>query len=149
MYFGKPMAIQYQPTLNGNPIEWVSSWKYLGVTLKNGRRFNCSVSERIKAFYRSLNSILRVEGRSNDIVLLRLLEAHCVPIITYAIETIHVMDQDEKRSLRVAYNSILAIGVSKVYLISSTLWVDPHGKSWLIDAKVVFSRGHDLVTTTH
>ena len=106
MYFGKPMAIQYQPTLNGNPIEGVSSWKYLGVTLNNGRRFDCSISERIKSFYRSLNSILRVEGLSDDMVLLRLLEAHCVPIITYAIETIHVADRDEKRSLRVAYNSI-------------------------------------------
>ena len=47
-----------------------------------------------------------MEGRSDDLVLLRLLEAHCVPLITYSIETLHVTDRDEKRSLRVAYNSI-------------------------------------------
>ena len=62
--------------------------------------------ERVKSFYRSLNSILRVEGRSDDVVLLRLIEAHCVPILTYAIEVVHVANRDERRSLRVAYNSL-------------------------------------------
>ena len=60
----------------------------------------------MKTFYKSLNSILRVEGRSDDMVLLRLIEAHCVPILTYAIETCYVANRDERRSLRVAYNSI-------------------------------------------
>ena len=62
--------------------------------------------ERVKSFYRSLNSILRVEGRSDDMVLLCLIEAHCVPILTYAIELTDVANRDERRSLRVAYNSI-------------------------------------------
>ena len=39
-------------------------------------------------------------------VLLNLIEAHCVPILAYGIETIVVADRDERRSLRVAYNSI-------------------------------------------
>ena len=43
---------------------------------------------------------------SDDVVLLRLIEAHCVPILTYAIEIIFVANRDERRSLRVAYNSI-------------------------------------------
>ena len=64
------------------------------------------MKETVKKLYRSLNAILRVEGRSDDMTLLQLLEAHCVPILTYAIETIHVKDRDEKRSLRVAYNSV-------------------------------------------
>ena len=106
MFFGKPVTIDYKPTLNGSPIEWVSEWKYLGVVLKSGRSFGCSVVEKVKSFYRSLNSILRVEGRSQDMVLLNLIEAHCVPILTYGIETIIVADRDERRSLRVAYNSI-------------------------------------------
>ena len=76
--------------------------------LKAGSRFGCSVVERVKSFYRSLNSILRVEGRSDDMVMLRLIESHCVPILSYAIEIIHVADHDERRSLQVAYNSIIA-----------------------------------------
>ena len=38
--------------------------------------------------------------------MLHLLETHCVPILTYAIEVIHVSNRDERRQLRVAYNSL-------------------------------------------
>ena len=106
LIFGKPFTLNFKPSLNGNPIDWVTEWKYLSVVLKSGRRFGCSVTERVKSFYRSLNAILRVEGRSDDMVMLRLLESHCVPLITYAVEIIHIADRDQKRSLRVAYNSI-------------------------------------------
>ena len=92
--------------LDGKGIEWVKSWKYLGVTLVSHKTFNCSIDEKIKAFYRSANAILRVEGRSDEIVMLHLLETHCVSVLTYAIEVIHVADRDERRKLRVAYNSI-------------------------------------------
>ena len=60
----------------------------------------------IKKFYRCLNSILRIDGVSNDMVLLRLLESHCIPILLYAIEVIDVADRNERRQLRVAYNSV-------------------------------------------
>ena len=92
--------------INGSPVDFVPEWKYLGVVVRSGPRYGCSVTERVKTFYRSLNSILRVDGRSNDMVLLRLIEAHCVPILTYAIETCYVANRDERRSLRVAYNAI-------------------------------------------
>ena len=104
--FNISVKINFHPTLNGVPVEWVREWKYLGVTLKAGRHFGCSITERIKSFYRSLNSILRVEGRSDDMIILQLIETHCTPILTYAIEVIKVIDRDERRSLRVAYNSI-------------------------------------------
>ena len=106
MFFGKNNKINFHPVLNGIPVDWVSEWKYLGVTLKSGSQFSCSVTERVKSFYRSLNSILRVEGRSDDMVLLQLIETHCIPILTYAIEIVEVTHRDEKRSLRVAYNSV-------------------------------------------
>ena len=38
--------------------------------------------------------------------MLRLVETHCVPLLTYAIEVVHVANRDEKRQLRVAYNSL-------------------------------------------
>ena len=93
------MQIRFHPTLDGMPIEWVSEWKYLGLVLRSGRRFGCSVTERVKAFYRSLNSILRIEGRSDDLILLQLIETHSVPILTYAIETVHVANRDERLKL--------------------------------------------------
>ena len=106
MYFGKKAKINFQLTLHGTPVAWVEEWKYLGVTLRQGKVFSCSVKETVRKFYRALNAILRVEGRSDDMILLQLLESHCLPILTFSIETIHVVDRDERRSLRVAYNSI-------------------------------------------
>ena len=38
--------------------------------------------------------------------MLHLVETHCIPLLTYAIEVVHVANRDEKRQLRVAYNSI-------------------------------------------
>ena len=104
MVFGKPAVVNHKLKLNNAAIDWVLEWKYLGVVLRSRKLFGCSVTDRVKSFYRSLNSILRVEGRPDDMVLLRLIEAHCVPILTYAIEVINVANKDEKRSLRVAYN---------------------------------------------
>ena len=106
LYFGRKTSVTYNLTLNNRALKWVDECKYLGVVLRSGKLFNCSISERIKKFYRAANAILRVEGRSTDVVMLRLLESHCVPILSYAIEIIHIHNRDERRQLRVAYNSI-------------------------------------------
>ena len=106
LYFGKRIDLPYKVTLNGNSVDWVQEWKYLGVTLRSAKNFDCSVKERIKKFYRCANAIFRIDGRSNDTVMLRLVEAHCVPLLTYAIEVVHVVNRDERRQLRVAYNSL-------------------------------------------
>ena len=106
MCFGKNNNIDAKVSINGSDIDWVHEWKYLGVMLRSGPRFGCSVTDRVKQFYRSLNSILRVEGRSENGILLRLIESQCVPVLTYGIEIAHVADRDERRSLRVAYNAI-------------------------------------------
>ena len=65
-----------------------------------------SLNSHITKFYRCTNSIFRIDGVSNDMVVLRLIETHCVPILTYAIEIVHVLDRNERRQLRVAYNSV-------------------------------------------
>ena len=106
MSFGTKKSINFQLTLNGANIQWNDEWKYLGVVLKSGKRFGCSVKDRVRSFYRALNSVLRVEGRSNDLIFLQLIETHCLPILTYAVEIVHVADRDQRRSLRVAYNAI-------------------------------------------
>ena len=106
MCFGKGKIPPHRVNLNGIPIEWVNKWTYLGVTLVHGSRFGCCIDATISKFYRAANAILRVEGRSDDIVMLGLLESHCVPILTYGIEVVHVTDRKQKNKFRVAYNSI-------------------------------------------
>ena len=92
--------------LDGKGIEWVERWNYLGVVLKSHSSFNCCIDEKVKCFYRCANGILRIEGRSCETVMLQLLESHCLPILTYAIDVIEVANRDERRRLRVAYNSL-------------------------------------------
>ena len=106
LYFGKRSKVLHETSLNGNKIEWVEQWNYLGITLKSDVFYGCSVNERIKKFYRCANAILRIDGHSDDLVMLQLLETHCVPLLTYAVEVIHISNCDEKRQMRVAYNSI-------------------------------------------
>ena len=106
LYFGKRTATPHNVTLNGNTLLWVDEWTYLGVKVKAAKKFDCSITDRVKKFYRCANAILRIDGASDEFVMLRLLETHCVPLLTYAIETIHVSNTDERRQLRVAYNSI-------------------------------------------
>ena len=105
LFFGKKHFLA-PLQLDGKEIEWVDSWTYLGVKLQSHSTFNCSIDEKVKAFYRCANGILRIEGRSSEPVMLQLLETHCLSILTYAIEVIHVANRDERRRLRVAYNSL-------------------------------------------
>ena len=100
MMFGKACALP-NLVLNGKDIEWVKSWSYLGVTLKSHKSFNCCIDGKIKSFYRAANAILRIDGRSDEVVILRLLESQCISILTYGDEVIHVADRDERRKLRV------------------------------------------------
>ena len=81
MLFGKSQNLPAL-SLDGNDIEWVDSWKYLGVSLRSHKHFNCSIDEKVKSFYRCANAILRIDGRSNEIVMLQLLESQCVSILT-------------------------------------------------------------------
>ena len=106
LFFGKGSAPSHLLHLNNSEIKWDSKCAYLGVTLVSGRVFGCCIKETLKKFYRCLNAIIRIEGRSDDMVMLRLLEAHCIPILTYATETIHVVNRDDRRQMRVAYNSV-------------------------------------------
>ena len=63
-------------------------------------------TKKIRKFYRAANHIFRIEGKSDDLIMLNLIETHCIPILTYAIEVIVVSDRDIRRQLRVAYNSV-------------------------------------------
>ena len=106
MSFGKGSSPSYKLRLSGDEIDWVTHWKYLGVTLVHGSRFGCCIDDTLKKFYRSANAVLRVDGRSDDIVMLRLLETHCLSVLSYAIEVIEIADRKQKSKMRVAYNSM-------------------------------------------
>ena len=111
MLFGKACSLP-NLVLNGKDIEWVHSWSYLGVTLKSHKSFNCCIDSKIKSFYRAANAILRIDGRSDEIVMLRLLESQCISILKYGVEVIYVADRDERRKL-----SCLQFGIPKSFWV--------------------------------
>jgi hypothetical protein len=104
MFFGKVDCHLAPVTLQGVTLEFVGMWSYLGINVCSGRSFSCSVTEKIRKYYKCVNAILRT-GNCSEPVLLRLIEAHAVPILTYGIEIIYISDPNEKRQLRVAYNT--------------------------------------------
>ena len=134
MPFGKNIGKLPTLQLDGNDIEWVNSWTYLGVTLLSHNEFNCCVTKKLRKFYRSANAILRIEGRSNELVMLQLVESHCLPILAYAIEVIHV-DRDSRRKLRDVWPTTrcfaksLATVPQNQLLIFIISFVDPHGRN--------------------
>ena len=106
MYFGNRCTELFTPSVNGSPIEWVESCMYLGVCLTSSRFFKCSVTDRIQKFYKCANAIFRIDGRSDDLTMLSLVESHCVPILTYGMEVIDFYDNRQKSKIRAAYNSL-------------------------------------------
>ena len=98
LFFGKGQTPKYKLKLDNEEIDWVDKWVYLGVTLLSGPVFGCCVAETISKFYRAANAILRVDGRSDDMIMLRLLETHCVSLLSYAVEIVHVVDSKEESS---------------------------------------------------
>jgi hypothetical protein len=105
MAFGTS-APNFVVTMNTQALEWAATWKYLGVELRStGGKFMCSSIERIKKFYKSANSIFRIDGRSQDLTMLRLVESHCVPILSYCIDSMDLTTR-EMQNMRTAYNSL-------------------------------------------
>ena len=87
MLFGQFKNIDVAPLyLNGQPIDYVTEWVYLGTTIVAGKVFSFSPKKELRSFYRSVNSILSSIRKANEMVLMRLLYSICVPILSYAAE---------------------------------------------------------------
>ena len=73
-------------TIDGNPIEYVTEWKYLGVTLSSGKHLFFNARPDLASFFRATNAVLNVLKGAKEDVLLKLLYSNCVPILTYACD---------------------------------------------------------------
>ena len=71
-------------TISDIPMDFVQEWRYLGVTLKSGKRLGFTARPDITSFYRASNSVLATLRGAHEHVLLTLLYSNCVPVLTYA-----------------------------------------------------------------
>lgn len=74
-------------TLGGKEIHWANHIRYLGVHILSARKFKLSLSDNLKAYYRSVNVILtKLANCASKECSLKLLYSKCVPVLIYGIE---------------------------------------------------------------
>ena len=84
LLFGDFRKITIAPLhLNGQPIEYVSQWEYLGTTIVSGSDISFSAFNDLRSFYRSANSVLSVQRKPNELVQMRLLYSMSVPVLSH------------------------------------------------------------------
>jgi Reverse transcriptase (RNA-dependent DNA polymerase) len=86
---------RYKPSIiatmliNGSELQWVDQIKYLGITVVAGKAFMVDLKETRRKFFSSVNTIMSKCKYVSDIVKLELFEAHCLPILLYAVESLN------------------------------------------------------------
>ena len=104
LIFGKTNIDQITPlSLNGEDIEIVSSWKYLGCTILSGAKLSFSIASDLSSFYCSANAILRSHLIQNELVQMNFLYSHCVPCLTYCAD-VKELTSGEMHKCNVALN---------------------------------------------
>ena len=77
MIFGRSYNKNIVPLqLSGEPIEFVTEWKYLGITLVTGKHLSYSAGSDLTSFFRATNAVINV------LVLMSILYLHfCTPTV--------------------------------------------------------------------
>ena len=102
--------------VNNVPLEWVTSTKFLGVSILSANCFSCDWHDARSNFYKSLNTILGNLGVSPAVdVALNLIVSKCVPLLMYGLSAISI-SSSELNKLTFAYNSIFC----KLFHVKST-----------------------------
>ena len=82
-------------SLSGNVLQWVTSFKYLGIVIVSGKRFRCLFDACKKKFFGSFNAIFGRVGRlASEDVILHLTRTKCLPVLLYAIEACPLLSRD-------------------------------------------------------
>ena len=71
-------------------LQWVQQITYLGIQICCAKTFQVDLSDIRRKFFSSVNAILSKCNYTSDMVKLQLLESHCLPILAYAMESLHL-----------------------------------------------------------
>jgi len=93
--------------LTGKPLQSVNEFKYLGVNIKSGKKFDVNFDILKSKFYRTFNAIYSKSKASNsELISLQLLQSYCMPIILYSVEALHISNATMKSMDNVVNNAI-------------------------------------------
>jgi len=90
-------------------LVWADEIRYLGVFIVRAIKFECSVDQAKRFFYRAANSIglfARVGRIASEKVMVQLLKHKCLPILLYALEVCN-LDNRILQSLEITENRFL------------------------------------------
>ena len=73
------------------PLLWVNQFKYLGIYALGGKYFKVDTSTMRRNFFASVNGILSKCPTASDIIQLFRRETNCLPVITYAVESLNLL----------------------------------------------------------
>ena len=80
---------------NAEEINWVASYRYLGVVLTTSRHFKCDFANARKSFFRSVNSVFgKVLRTASEEVVVQLINSKCLPVLLYGLESCPVNATD-------------------------------------------------------
>ena len=107
MVVGKSNQAEFSPLfLNNEPLEFVNSYKYLGVELNAGKSIGFSVVNVLRSFHRAANAIFYNRVKPSNDILMKVLYSNCVPIITYA-SAVREFSSNDMRRCHVAVNNAI------------------------------------------
>jgi len=82
-HFGSGCVNIASMDLGNHRIEWVNSFKYLGIIFNNiGSKINVDCHVLKTKFYSACNSVLSHCLRNDDLVKLHLVKSFCLPMLT-------------------------------------------------------------------
>jgi hypothetical protein len=110
-------------TLNGNPICYVNTAKYLGVMLRSGKCFGSDLQHNKSHFYLRFNTIFHQAAKlKNEIIMLHLVSTYCKPYLLYGSECLG-LGITQQRSLshtwQCAISHIFHLNGADVNLVSN------------------------------
>jgi len=74
-------------TCQGQPLQWVSEFRYLGVFIVSSRSFKCSLVYAKRSFYAAVNGLFgKLLNLASEEVILELVKSKCTPILLYGLE---------------------------------------------------------------
>ena len=109
MVFGKlsrSVSTLAKVTVDDKIVDYVESCKYLGFYLVSHDHFKCSISEDLRGFFGSVNSILSSIQRPRENTLMQLLYSNCVPKLTFGAE-VKDLNSTEMNQYNVALNGAI------------------------------------------
>jgi len=91
--------------LGSESIQWVSSIKYLGVTVCGGKSLSFDTALTKRSFFAACNCVFAQAKNVNELVHLSLQETYCLSVLTYAIPALS-LNSKQMSELNVCWNSV-------------------------------------------